>query len=51
MQQRRQIEKAYDGLILNGYDHYRIHHGSMNMLEVNVISMVLSPFETLLKGG
>ena len=29
--------KAYEGLILNVYDHYRVHHGAK---EVNVILTV-----------
>ena len=28
--------KAYDGLILNGYNHYRVFHHKMNLLEEQV---------------
>jgi transposase-like protein len=41
--------KAYDGLILNGYDHYRVFHHAKNLQEESRMSMELKRFGVMPK--
>ena len=43
--------KAYEGLILNGYDHYRVFHSKMNLRSGNVTSMASKVSGHLQKDG
>jgi|GEM_PF-4785088 len=43
--------KAYGGLILNGYNHYRVFHSKDEFARGNLMLMVWNPFGLLPKEG